>query len=138
MSRTNVTAFVTDAGRSSTVRRVFRDIPNLDAVPEPVGHRILVQIPATEEKTSGGIIMPDKAKTDEQGVCDVGKVIAFGSAAYWDAERFPKGSWCAEGDIVQFGRYGGHRFVVDGIEYRYLNDDEILGIVFDPNAIARV
>jgi co-chaperonin GroES (HSP10) len=50
-------------------------------------------------------------------------------------DKFPTGPWCKEGDWVVFGRYAGARITIDGGEIRILNDDEIVGIVNDPEDI---
>jgi co-chaperonin GroES (HSP10) len=59
----------------------------------------------------------------------------LGELAYKDESKFPFGAWCKEGDWVIFGRYAGSRISIDGGEIRFLNDDEILGIVNDPEDI---
>ena len=62
-------------------------------------------------------------------------MLKAGPLAYADASKFPDGPWCKEGDWVIFGRYAGSRIQIDGGEIRLLNDDEILGIVTDPENI---
>ena len=59
----------------------------------------------------------------------------MGPLAYEDKSKFPTGAWCKERDWVIFGRYAGARFRIDGGEVRILNDDEIIGIVQDPDDI---
>ena len=64
-------------------------------LPEPQGYKLLIAIPKLEEKTSGGVIIPDKLKGMEQTASIIGLVIALGKAAYNDADKFPDGehSW---------------------------------------------
>lgn len=128
--------FFTDAGTQLAIRRSFSPTPA--GHPQPAGYRLLLQMPGIEGKTAGGILIPGKTQTDEKGVADVGLVVALGPDAYGDGNKFPQGPWCKPGDLVQIGRYGGHRFTFQGIEFRYVNDDEILGVGADPNAVARV
>jgi co-chaperonin GroES (HSP10) len=61
--------------------------------------------------------------------------LKVGPLAYRDEDKFPTGPWCKEGDWVIFARYAGARLDIDGGEIRILNDDEIVGIVNDPEDI---
>ena len=61
----------------------------------------------------------------------------MGDQAYSDAERFPTGAWCKEGDYVMFRMNSGTRFTIGGIEYRLMNDDSIEAVVTDPTGIQR-
>ena len=58
-------------------------------LPEPKGYKLLIAIPKMEEKTQGGVIIPDKLKGLEQTASIVGLVISVGQAAYKDARRIP-------------------------------------------------
>jgi co-chaperonin GroES (HSP10) len=62
-------------------------------------------------------------------------VLRVGDLAYADQEKFPSGPWCKEGDWIIFGRYAGSRIQIDGGEIRILNDDEIIGVVNNPEDI---
>jgi len=64
-----------------------------------------------------------------------GYVLKTGPIAYADAVKFPTGPWCVEGDWIIFGRYAGARIPIDGGEIRLINDDEVLGIIQDPEDI---
>ena len=64
-------------------------------------------------------------------------VLRAGPSAYKDAERFPTGPWCKEGDFVLIGAYRGSRFMIDGKEFIIINDDMIEGVVEDPRGIGR-
>jgi len=107
-------------------------------LPEPQGYKLLIAIPKLEEKTSGGVIIPDKLKGLEQTASIIGLVIAMGKAAYNDADKFPDGPYCKEGDFVIFRSYSGTRFKLRGEEFRLINDDTVEAVVDDPREYTRV
>ena len=106
-------------------------------LPEPKGYKLLIAIPKLEEKTAGGVIIPDKLKGMEQTASIIGLVIAMGDAAYKDADKFPNGPYCKEGDFVIFRSYSGTRFKLRGEEFRLINDDTVEAVVDDPREYAR-
>ena len=106
-------------------------------LPEPKGYKLLIAIPKLEEKTQGGVIIPDKLKGLEQTASIIGMVIALGEAAYKDAEKFPDGPYCKEGDFVIFRSYSGTRFKLRGEEFRLINDDTVEAVVDDPREYTR-
>ncbi len=90
----------------------------------PLGSRILVLRVDEEEKTSGGIIIPDSAKEKPQE----GKIVAAGPGNINDkGERIPLD--VKEGDRVLFGKYAGNEIKIDGVEHLIMQEDDILGIV---------
>ena len=107
-------------------------------LPEPQGYKLLIAIPKLEEKTSGGVIIPDKLKGMEQTASIIGLVIAMGKAAYKDADKFPDGPYCKDGDFVIFRSYSGTRFKLRGEEFRLINDDTVEAVVDDPREYTRV
>ena len=107
-------------------------------LPEPQGYKLLIAIPNLEEKTSGGVIIPDKLKGMEQTASIIGLVIALGKAAYNDADKFPDGPYCKEGDFLIFRSYSGTRFKLRGEEFRLINDDTVEAVVDDPREYTRV
>jgi co-chaperonin GroES (HSP10) len=68
----------------------------------------------------------------------VGYVLKLGPLAYYDQEKFPDGAWCKEGDWIIFGRYAGARIPIDGGEIRFINDDEVLGVINNPQDIVHM
>jgi len=111
---------------------------NLHAkLPEPTGYRLLIALPEIDEKTQGGVIMPDGLVKDESTASIIGFVLKTGPDAYSDKERFPNGAWCKEGDFVIFRSYSGTRFKVSGKEFRLINDDTVEGVVDDPRGYTR-
>ena len=90
----------------------------------PLNDRILVKRVEEEEKTAGGIIIPDNAK--EKPV--EGKIIAGGPGKLNDAgERVPL--QVKEGDIVLFSKYGGADVRIDGEDYLIMREDDVLGVI---------
>ena len=106
-------------------------------LPEPTGYRLLIALPEIDEKTEGGVIMPDGLRKDESTASIIGFVLKAGPDAYSDKERFPSGAWCKEGDFVIFRSYSGTRFKVAGKEFRLINDDTVEGVVDDPRGYSR-
>ena len=107
----------------------------LDLIPSPTGWRIAILPYRGAKTTKGGIMLADETQKRTQLGTNVGYVLKMGDLAYSDASRFPTGPWCKEGDWIIFGKYAGSRLQIDGGEIRLLNDDEILGVVSDPEDI---
>ena len=90
----------------------------------PLYDRIIVQRLEEEEKTKGGIIIPDTAK--EKPV--EGKVIAVGAGRIKkDGTKIPLE--IKKGDRVLFAKYGGTEITMDGEEYLMMKEDDILAVV---------
>jgi chaperonin GroES len=91
---------------------------------KPLNDRVLVLRIEEEEKTKGGIIIPDTAKEKPQE----GKVVAVGPGKLSDkGERIPLD--LKENDRVLFGKYAGSDIKIDGVEHLILREDDILGVV---------
>ena len=106
-------------------------------LPEPKGYKLLIAIPKLEEKTAGGVIIPDALKGMEQTASIIGRVISVGEAAYKDADKFPDGPYCKEGDFVITRAYSGTRIRIHGREFRIINDDTVEAVVEDPRGYER-
>ena len=106
-------------------------------LPEPSGYRLLIAVPEISEKTEGGVFMPEQLKKAEETASIVGFVVKAGPEAYSDANKFPSGPWCKEGDFVIFRSYSGTRFKVLGKEFRLINDDTVEAVVEDPRGYSR-
>jgi len=89
----------------------------------PLGDRILVKRIKEEEKTKGGIIIPDTAKEKPQE----GKVVAVGRGKYEDGKLV--GPDVKAGDKILFGKYSGSEIKLDGEEHIVLREDDILGVL---------
>jgi chaperonin GroES len=90
----------------------------------PLHDRVLVKRVKEEEKTKGGIIIPDTAK--EKPV--EGKVVAVGNGKVMEDGKVRKLE-VKPGDRVLFGKYSGQEIKVDGEEMVILREDDIVGIV---------
>jgi chaperonin GroES len=89
----------------------------------PLQDRILIQRIEEEEKTAGGIIIPDSAKEKPQE----GRVIAVGKGKVLDNGQIAPLE-VAEGDRVLFGKYAGTDVALDGEDYVILREDDVLAI----------
>ena len=88
-----------------------------DILPKPSGWKILIKKKKPNEKSKGGIYLPDQAKEAE---------------SYMDicAHR-----WAEPGDWVIVPKFTQFKMEIEEEEYRFINDDEIIAIVPDPTAI---
>jgi len=90
----------------------------------PLQDRILVQRVKEEEKTKGGIIIPDTAK--EKPV--EGRVIAVGIGKLSE-EGNRITLEVKKGDRILFGKYSGNEIKIEGEEYLIMREDDVLGII---------
>ncbi len=87
---------------------------------QPLDDRVVLEIQEPEDKTEGGIVLPDTAKEKPQR----GEVVAAGPGKLLDSgER--KSLSVEEGDTVIFGNYAGTDVEFDGQEYKIVKEDEI-------------
>ncbi len=86
---------------------------------KPINDRVVVKPAPAEEKTKGGIIIPDTAKEQPQ----MGEIVAVGPGKE-DYKMHVK-----EGDKVLFGKYAGQKFEYNGEEYLVMREDEILAVL---------
>jgi co-chaperonin GroES (HSP10) len=119
------------------VEKTQEEAAKAKLLPEPKGFRILCAVPHVEEEFEGGIIKADDTKRVEEQTTVVLFVVKLGNLAYKDAERFPTGAWCKEGDFVLTRPYSGTRVVIHGREFRIINDDTVEAVVEDPRGIRR-
>ena len=89
----------------------------------PLHDRVLVRVLDSEEKTSGGIIIPDTAKEKPQE----GEVVATGPGAKNDEGKIAPMD-VKVGDIVLFGKWSGTEVKIDGTEYSIMKESDIMGI----------
>jgi chaperonin GroES len=90
----------------------------------PLQDRVIVKRIAEEEKTKGGIIIPDTAKEKPQE----GKVIAVGKGkANDDGKIIPL--QVKVGDKILFGKYSGSEIKIDGDEHLIMREEDILGVI---------
>jgi len=90
----------------------------------PLGDRVLVKPLPTEERTKGGIVLPDTAKEKPQE----GEVIAVGSGKLLDnGQRVPID--LNPGDKILFSKYAGNEVKIDDVEYLIMRESDILGVI---------
>ncbi|MBM7557659.1 co-chaperone GroES [Halanaerobacter jeridensis] len=92
---------------------------------KPLGDRVVIQkVEAKEEKTKGGIVIPDSAQEEPQE----GKVVAVGPGKKLDNGEVAEPE-VAEGDVVIYNDYAGKELKRNGKEYLVVSESDILAIV---------
>ncbi len=86
---------------------------------KPINDRVVVKPAPAEEKTKGGIIIPDTAKEKPQR----GEVVAVGPG------KDSKALTVKKGDIVLYGKYSGQEMTYEGNDYLIMREDDILVIL---------
>src|SRR5262245_39169429 len=86
---------------------------------KPIADRVIVKPAPAEDKTKGGIIIPDTAKEKPQR----GEVVAVGPGK--DGNKMT----VKEGDIVLYGRYSGQEINHEGTDYMIMREDDILVVL---------
>ena len=98
----------------------------------PLADRIVIKRLVQEEKTKGGIIIPDTAKEKPME----GEVVAVGPGA-----RDDKGALIAPdvkaGDRILFGKWSGTEVKLDGVEYLIMKESDIMGILEGSAAVKK-
>jgi len=89
----------------------------------PLHDRVLIKVLDSEEKTSGGIIIPDTAKEKPQE----GEVVAVGPGAKSEDGKIISMD-VKVGDIVLFGKWSGTEIKIDGTEYSIMKESDVMGI----------
>ena len=90
----------------------------------PLGDKVVVAIVEAEEKTKGGIILPDTAKEERAE----GKIVAVGKGKMKDDGTIIPLE-VKIGDIVLFGKYAGDEILVDSKKHKIIRESEILAVV---------
>ncbi len=90
----------------------------------PMGDRVIIASLPQEEKTKGGIILPDTAKEKPQE----GEVVAVGKGKMTDAGEMLEMT-VSVGDKVLYGKYSGTEVKIDGESYLIVKESEILAII---------
>ena len=91
---------------------------------QPLGQRVLVKRIEAEEKTAGGILLPDTAKEKPQEAT----VVRLGTGGK-DEDGKTIEFTVKEGDVVLISKYGGTEVKIDGVDHLILSESDILGIV---------
>ena len=91
---------------------------------KPLADRVLVEPAAAEEKTAGGIIIPDTAKEKPQE----GEVVAIGKGRVLE-DGTQRALDLKVGDKILFGKYAGTDVKIDDEDYLIMREDDILGVI---------
>ena len=91
---------------------------------KPLDDRIVIKQSEAEEKTTGGIILPDTAKEKPQ----IGKIVAVGPGKLLENGKRSKMS-VKKNDTVIYAKYMGSDVEIDGENYVILKESDVLGIV---------
>lgn len=86
---------------------------------KPIADRVIIKPAPADEKTKGGLIIPDTAKEKPQR----GEVIAVGPGK--DGNMMT----VHEGDIVLYGKYSGQEISYEGVDYLIMREDDILVVL---------
>ena len=90
---------------------------------KPLGDRVIIKVLEEEEKTSSGIVLPDKAKEKPQE----GEIKAVGPGRILDDGKRVEMD-VKVGDKVIYSKYAGTEIKIDGEEYLIMRQDDILGV----------
>lgn len=86
---------------------------------KPLADRVLIEPAAAEEKTSGGIIIPDTAKEKPQK----GKIVAVGPG------KKDEPMTVKVGDLVLYGKYAGTEINIEGNDYLIMRESDVVAII---------
>jgi chaperonin GroES len=92
----------------------------------PLGDKVLVSRVEAENKTAGGIVLPDTAKEKPQK----GKVISVGEGKTLD-DGSKQQMQVKKGDVVLFTSYAGTEVKIDGKEYLIMSESDIMAVIED-------
>ncbi len=90
---------------------------------KPLNDRVIVTPLSPEEKTAGGVILPDTAKEKP----NKGKVVAVGPGRQLDDGK-RVATAVKVGDVVYYGKYSGTEVKVAGDEFKILREEDVLGV----------
>lgn len=96
---------------------------------KPVEYKVLIKPIEVEEKTEGGIILPQQAREREAYAQQQGKLVAVGEIAFTEPDWLDKPK---VGETVLFDKFAGGMVIgKDGVEYRLINDKEIGAVIYE-------
>jgi len=98
---------------------------NMATAITPLGRRVLIKRSASEEKTAGGIFLPDNAKEKPQEA----EVLALGVGKDDEGKDVSTLFTVKKGDKVLISKYGGTEVKIDGEDLLIINETDILGIL---------
>lgn len=90
---------------------------------KPLGDKILVEVLEADEKTKGGIILPDTAKEEKTE----GKVVSVGAGKVLESGKIQPLE-VKSGDRIIFGKYAGDEILIDGKKHKILQEKDVLAV----------
>ena len=101
----------------------------------PLGYRVLLRLRPTIKKV-GSVFLPDSTEEAQRELATIAQVVELGPAAFNEQSKF-EGDTVKVGDWVLISKYNGARIdtKAEGPQYRVVNDDEILAVITDPDAV---
>lgn len=103
--------------------------------PTPILWRLLIAPVRPKKQTKSGIVIPIQGQAIQEHMNYVGKIVACGDIA-WTSPRFKgQNNFPKVGDYVVYGRYAGQKLEHKGFKFLIVNDDEVLGLVTDPESL---
>ena len=116
--------FLTKQKKKSDLSKNIKKEENMSLNIQPLQDRIIIERLKEEEKTSGGIIIPDNAQEKPQK----GKVVSTGKGRVGEDGKC-QSLEVKKGDMVLFGKYAGTEFKVDEKDYLVMREEDIYGII---------
>ena len=107
-------------------------------LPQPCGYQLLVVLPVQEEKTEGGVYVPEEWRKREETAGIAAMVLRMGPDAFADETRFPSGAYCKEGEWIIMKPYSGIRVEIHDKQFRLINDDCVKATTEDPRGVKRI
>lgn len=92
---------------------------------KPLSDKVVVKLLEPKDKTSGGIYLPDDAKEEAH----LAEVIAVGEGRMSESGQLIKPEVVVKQKVLIKGKWAGENVTVDGIEYKIVNDSDILAII---------
>lgn len=92
---------------------------------KPLSDKVVLKLLDPQEKTSGGIFLPDDAKEEAH----MAEVIAVGEGRFSESGQLIKPSVNEGQTVLIKGKWAGENVIVDGVEYKIVSDSDILAIV---------
>lgn len=118
------------------------EVPDPKELPDIPGYYILVR-PIKPQEKAGSILLPDSFRHDVEHLTNIGRVLKLGDMAFHDPSCKPedayypygikfKKPWCKVGDHITWKKFGGKKFLYNGVHLTLIADDEILFRVKNP------
>jgi len=92
---------------------------------KPLSDKVVVKLLDPQDKTSGGIYLPDDAKEEAH----LAEVIAVGGGRMSESGQLIKPEVTVKQKVLIKGKWAGENVTVDGVEYKIVNDSDILAVI---------